>query len=304
MTRRWLIDLPSRIQLWTVEHELRRRPSSDPERLRNLDVLRAYRKSRAFPRNDTTLANTPYFVDRDGRHCAVGHLMRMSGDEDAVRRIAAEANLARIDDMDPAVLADWMQRSGLTKRELARIQPGYPHESQPLVDVLLYTAQLMIPLALLSFVVGRISVHRMALRRGLVVAGLVVCAALTILAMSARNSLAGSPGALELTVWYAAVLGPLVVTAVLVFLARGGRIADESIPSISGLLAGAVGTVLAAVYLVLDVVVPNPTETPPGRLSMGPDQPSFSSPPAVVALLFGFLAVAWSVRALRWGARD
>jgi hypothetical protein len=303
--RRWLIDLPTRIHLWSAEFQLRHRsPSSDPARLRNLDVLRAYRKSRAFPRNDTTLVNTPYFVDRDGRHCAVGHLMRESGEHDAVRRIAAEANLARIDDMDPAVLADWTRRSGLTKRELARIQPGYPNESQPLVDVLLYTAQLMIPLALLAFVVGRISVHRMALRRGLTVVALAVCTAWTLFSWDARDSLAGPAGALELTIWAAAVLGPLAVPAVLLFLSRNGRIVDVSIPWVSGLIAGAVGSVLAAVYLVLDVVVPNPTETLPGSISMGPDQPVLSSPPAVVALLFGLLAVAWSLRTLRWGARD
>lgn len=305
MTRRWLIDLPTRIHLWSAEFQLRHRsPSSDPARLRNLDVLRAYRKSRAFPRNDTTLVNTPYFVDRDGRHCAVGHLMRESGEHDVVRRIAAEANLARIGDMDQAVLADWTRRSGLTKRELARIQPGYPNESQPLVDVLLYTAQLMIPLALLAFAVGRISVHRMALRRGLTVAALAVCTAWTILLWAARDSLAGSPGALELTIWSAAVLGPLAVPAVLVFLSRDGRIAEQNVAPICGLLAGAFATVLGTVYVVLDIVVPNPTQTPPGVISMGPDQPIISSSPAVVALAVGLLAVAWAVRTLRWAARD
>jgi hypothetical protein len=165
MTRRWLIDLPTRLHLWAAEQEIRHRSSlSDPDRLRNLDVLRDYRKSREFPRNDTGLRSTPYFVDREGRHCAVGHLMRMSGNEDAVRRIAATSNLARIDDLDPALLTNWTDRSGLTKRELARIQPTYPNEAQWLVNVLLAATLGLIPVAFGTLIVGRMRSDRFVLK--------------------------------------------------------------------------------------------------------------------------------------------
>jgi len=67
MTRRWLIDLPTRLHLWSAEVQLRHRSASraDPARLRNLDVLRDYRRSREFPRDDTGRRGTPYFVDAD-----------------------------------------------------------------------------------------------------------------------------------------------------------------------------------------------------------------------------------------------
>lgn len=295
MTRRWLIDLPTRIHLWSAEFQIRHRsPLSDPARLRNLDVLRDYRTSRAFPRNDTGLPSTPYFVDTAGRHCAVGHLMRESGEHDAVRRIAAEANLARIDDMDPAVLADWTKRSGLTKRELARIQPQYPNGSQWAVDLLLWSALLMIPLALVSFVLGRIRLDRTALRRGLVVVAVGLCTVLTFL-MSGEIFAWSGWGAGVTGAWGVVQFAPIVGAVVIAVLVRQGRIPE--VAPVSGVLTGALMTVFAAVYLVLDVVVPNPSEPDGDVMSMGPDQPIFSAPPAVVALVLGLLTLAWALRA-------
>lgn len=302
MTRRWLIDLPTRIQLWTAEQEIRHRtPSSaDPARLRNLDVLRDYRKSRAFPRNDTGLRSTPYFVDRDGRHCAVGHLMRMSGDEDAVRRIAAEANLARIDDMDHSWLADWTQRSGLTKRELARIQPTYPNESQSAVNLLLWSALVMIPYALLCFALARIDPYRTVVRRALVIAVLVLCTALSYLELLASTSGPGfGPRTGEMVLRYGVLLAPIAVAGAIAVLANDWRFPPGGAAPVSGVLTGGLMTVLAAAYLVLDLVVPNPSPPQYGVPSMGPDQPRFWALPAVVALGFGLLTLAWAVNALR-----
>lgn len=304
MTQRWLIDLPTRIHLWSAEFQIRHRSSADPERLRNLDVLRAYRKSRAFPRNNTALPSTPYFVDRDGRHCAVGHLMRESGEHAAVRRIAAEANLARIDDMNPAVLADWTQRSGLTKRELARIQPGYPNESQAIVDLFLYTVQLMIPFALLSFVLERIRLHRTVLRRSLVLATLAGCTAWTLLSLIARGGdLGGEPTAIEMTIWYVVLLGPVLMAAVLATLARRGQVRDDAVAPIAGVTAGALMAVLAVGYIVLDFTVPDETDNSAREGAMSPEYPGFSSAPAVVALVLGLLTLVWAVRGLRWRGR-
>ncbi|WP_427890332.1 hypothetical protein ACQHIV_41990 [Kribbella sp. GL6] len=296
MTRRWLIDLPTRIHLWTAELELRHRPSADPERRRNLDVLRAYRKSRAFPRNDTGLRSTPYFVDSAGRHCAVGQLMRMSGARDAVRRIAAEANLARLDAMDPAVLADWTKRSGLTNRELARIQPTYGNESQWAVDVLLWSALVMLPLALLSYLLGRI---RSQARPAAVIAVVALCTVLTYVMWGELSGAGSGSGLLEWSTWCLVLVGPLLGAGAIAWLVRAGRIADEAVPSASGLLTGGLATLFAAVYLVLDVVVPDPSDPAPGVISMGPDQPILWAAPALVALVAGLVTLAWARRTQR-----
>lgn len=298
--RRWLIDLPTRIHLWSAEFQIRHRsPSSNPARLRNLDVLRAYRKSRAFPRNDTGLRSTPYFVDADGRHCAVGQLMRASGATDAVRRIATATNLARIDEMDPAVLAGWTARSGLTKRELARIQPNYPNGSQGAVVLLLWSSLVMIPLALLSIALHRVRTDRTELRGGLTAATVGLCTVLTYFVWTGLSRAGDGAGLIETAAWVILLVGPILGAVVMAFLVRDGRIAADLVAPASGVLTGGLMTLLATVYLILDLVVPNPSDVEPGKISMSPDQPTFWAPPAIIALALGLLTLAWARHALR-----
>ncbi|GAA1587261.1 hypothetical protein GCM10009804_49190 [Kribbella hippodromi] len=302
MTRRWLIDLPTRIHLWTAEQEIRHRTSSHPERLRNLDVLREYRKSRAFPRNDTGLGRTPYFVDRDGRHCAVGQLMRSSGDEHLVRRIAAEANLARIDDMDPVLLTGWAERSGLTKRELQRIQPQYPHDAQWAVNLMLWTSFLMIPYALLAAALHRMKPERHEARMTVLAGTVALLTGLTLVA-SPYVLTGGEPTALVAVGWVVALFGPAIVASLLVNQVRRGRADPVTLPATAGLVMGAVGSVLAATYVVLGLVwTPEPES---GALSMavpsaGPSStPGFLVPAGLVGLVAGLVVLVGFVRVRR-----
>jgi hypothetical protein len=99
-------------------------------RQETLDQLRAYRVSRRFPRNrSTATAYEPVFIDDEGRHCAVAHLMSCTGDGAKARSIAGTHNRARVRQMELAVLVTWAAGTGLTLEELARIQPAYPPES-------------------------------------------------------------------------------------------------------------------------------------------------------------------------------
>lgn len=228
----------------------------------NLAVLREYRKSRQYPRNDTDLPRTPYFVDAAGRHCAVAHLMRSSGDHDAVRRIATTANLARIDDLDPVILDGWASRSGLTKRELARVQPGYPHPDQSAVNLLLWSALVLIPLALLSFAVGWIRPGRAAVKAILTVATLALCTVLSVVAFAAANGGAGREsgmvGLLAWLGWLVVIFGPIVAAVLFAIQLRRGVIRADTGPAVAGAAAGASTAVLASVYLVLGAALAEP----------------------------------------------
>jgi hypothetical protein len=305
MTRRWLIDLPTRIHLWSAELQIRHRPSADPERLRNLDVLRGYRKSRAFPRNDTGLARTPYFVDRDGRVCAVGHLMREAGEEDAVRRIAATANLARIADLDPADLA-WAGRSGLTKRELARIQPQYASTGQSAFNLLLWSALVLVPFALLSVLLARIRVA--ALRTGLAVATVALCTVLSVLAYMldfAGGLTRGDHLMLVWLGWVVVIAGPIAASAVLARLMYRERLRAEAVGPLAGAAVGGLMTILTTVYILAgaaDVAGRDASEgTPPPGWDGGS---TIFFPVAFGVLMIGLLTLGWSARTLRWAARD
>lgn len=101
-------------------------------RRRHLDRLRAYWQRGAFPRNPTD-GRTPYFVGADGTDCAVGNLLRKDGRGELTDRIAAEEPCLRVEAVDAdapagshdAALAGWVEDSGLTRREVERIQPAY-----------------------------------------------------------------------------------------------------------------------------------------------------------------------------------
>jgi hypothetical protein len=135
-----LRTLPISFHLWCAERELRLTDVShlSPElrnaRKENLGKLRDYRLAKSFPENARAPQfYTPCFVDDDGRMCAVAHLMRSSGEDKTVAEIVRTTNFARIAEMDETLLTPWMEKSGLEKRELARIQPGYPFGEQAIM---------------------------------------------------------------------------------------------------------------------------------------------------------------------------
>jgi hypothetical protein len=123
--------------LETVEAELRARPvdhlspEQRAERAKNLERLHAYRLAGEFPRNEVAPGErVPVFVDDDGRECAVGHLVIESGAGELAERIRSEENFDRLADMRTPGLLAWVETSGLTAQECARIQPAYCKCSQ------------------------------------------------------------------------------------------------------------------------------------------------------------------------------
>lgn len=187
MTIRWAVDAPTRLRLWTAERHLRRADTAalSPEqrraRLRSLDQLRTYRRARQFPRNEQRAILTPVFIDAEGRHCAVAHLMRRTGAGDRADHIAATANLARIAELDSPELRRWAADSGLTTEELARIQPAYSFEttSNTATTIVNIVMLLLIPLGIgyvLINTLGRLrdGGDRSVARAGLVLGGSMV----------------------------------------------------------------------------------------------------------------------------------
>ncbi len=116
-----------------VEHELEcadiRALSAQQcaERARLIDVLRAYRERGEFGLNfEVEGARVPQFVDLEERRCAVAELLHASGLQPKIEFVRRTNNRAWICDLagDPEFEA-WLDRSGLTLEEAARIQlPG------------------------------------------------------------------------------------------------------------------------------------------------------------------------------------
>ncbi len=125
------------VHLEFVENLLREKasghlsPLQRKARWQNIDRLQEYRRNGIFPRNyDYPSRRKPCFIDKYGRICAVGHLI-----EKTVNRKFAEEHNARfqyqtIFEMQSVELEGWISQSGLSRDELAMIQPTYGFEEE------------------------------------------------------------------------------------------------------------------------------------------------------------------------------
>lgn len=88
--------------------------------------LRAYAEVGRFPQNHVLPYRNPVFIDEHNTACAVGHLMRESGNAALAQRVHDEMNLAFVHNITIADVGTWGAEHGFTADELAWIQPGYP----------------------------------------------------------------------------------------------------------------------------------------------------------------------------------
>ena len=96
------------------------------ERLKNIQRLRDYWIKGEFPQNiHSQDERVPYFKDHRGVPCAMAYLIEQSGDREIVKKVAETNNHVYINDISKGPVIDWITKSGLTKKEAARIQPAY-----------------------------------------------------------------------------------------------------------------------------------------------------------------------------------
>lgn len=117
----------------SVDQELRSRDVSQLSREQQsarselVAWLRDYRSEAAFPLNDAISEHAvPIFRDSRGVLCAMAYLIQRSGRADIVVDVATTRNTATIHQLaDDARLVAWLDSTGLTLDEAARIQPWY-----------------------------------------------------------------------------------------------------------------------------------------------------------------------------------
>ena len=98
-----------------------------------LATLDGYIARGEFPRrtNDGYAGRRPRFIDDRGVHCAVGHLIAVSGEPELARAIAERYEYAYVREIDDPRLGAWAKAHGFTVEELAMIQPSY---DSPMVE--------------------------------------------------------------------------------------------------------------------------------------------------------------------------
>jgi hypothetical protein len=125
-----------KLHLQLVEQTLRKRDvshlssSQRYNREQLLDALHSYWESEAFPINTQLTYRNPVFIDEQNNYCAVGHLIKASGNDVIAREIAATENFAFVKAIEHPQLLAWANNAGFTVDELAWIQPSYPPQTQ------------------------------------------------------------------------------------------------------------------------------------------------------------------------------
>ena len=102
-------------------------PERRRRRERHLDRLADYRERGEFPTNRHRSDRVPLFVGDDGTPCAMAYLLCEDGREDLVGAVMADEPTVRIGELpDDHPIVEWIEASGLTRVEAARVQPTYP----------------------------------------------------------------------------------------------------------------------------------------------------------------------------------
>lgn len=107
----------------SVEQRCRRRVA--------LERLAEYRERGEFPTNRSVPERTPLFVGDDDTPCAMAHLLLEDGRDELVDNVMASQPTVSIEDLpEDHPVVEWVDATGLTRREAARIQPTYPNGVQ------------------------------------------------------------------------------------------------------------------------------------------------------------------------------
>lgn len=91
-----------------------------------INLLDEYRCAGKFPRNyDFFGERKPCFIDKDNTICAVGYLVEQTVNRQTAEYINSKFKYEEVLGMHDEVLDGWIAMSGLTKEEVAMIQPTY-----------------------------------------------------------------------------------------------------------------------------------------------------------------------------------
>lgn len=176
-------------------------PDLQKARQQHLNQLHMYAARGVFPRNYERPTYAPCFIDRDGRECAVAHLVMTSGQPDLAYEIANTANYAYVPQMTFPELDTWAAQTGLSKKELAFIQPSYYSALDNSVLWMLFVA---CTTGFVTVLINAVQIARQ--RKGIVVpvAGLVIATILLAISLfyldSARiaHEIATTPNVISL----------------------------------------------------------------------------------------------------------
>jgi hypothetical protein len=94
-------------------------------RATNLAAFKAYQSKGVFPSNTYKNRKVNVWLDEDGNFCAAATIIKMSGQDDLVNKVAEQNNFIRLGSVKQGPLMDWILTSGFTQDEIAAIQEPF-----------------------------------------------------------------------------------------------------------------------------------------------------------------------------------
>jgi hypothetical protein len=94
-------------------------------RAKNLAAFRDYQRKAVFPSNTFSDKTLNVWRDDAGHLCAAATIIKSSGQDALVERVAEQNNFIRLADVTAGPLMDWMLTSGFTQDEIVAIQKPF-----------------------------------------------------------------------------------------------------------------------------------------------------------------------------------
>ncbi|MEO8700660.1 MAG: hypothetical protein ABI867_11480 [Kofleriaceae bacterium] len=118
-------DMPARV----LDRE-QVRAALAANRIANLARFRVYQRGGVFPSNTYSDGSLNVWRDEAGHFCAAATIIKLSGQDALVTRVAEQTNFIRLATVEQGPLMDWILTSGLTQAEIAAIQEPMDPVSQ------------------------------------------------------------------------------------------------------------------------------------------------------------------------------
>lgn len=120
------VDLPTSRPVTLSREQVRHALAA--RRARSLAAFDTYQAAGQFPINTYTGKALNVWRDRNGHFCAAATIIKLSGQDELVQRVADQTNFIRLADVKQGPLMDWILTSGLTQDEIAMIQEPFMPE--------------------------------------------------------------------------------------------------------------------------------------------------------------------------------
>lgn len=134
-----------------------------------IGILKQYRQNNNFPTRDDGPSGVrlPRFVGSNGFPCAMGYILQKTDGINLYNEISTNSNDIYVEDIDSKEYDNWLTKNGMTKKETAAIQPGYPGTTKIIYEIVnpFYLWGITIAISCIVLLYGLVAINHFAHKR-------------------------------------------------------------------------------------------------------------------------------------------